>query len=233
MPTSPQETAPWRSGIAGARANIVPGLVLQAVALALVAGYYYSPQVHELLGALSSVRERAGAPFAVVSTALCGGVFPFLYLRFSGGEEPGCGYSWAQGAALTAFWAYKGLEVDIWYRIQSHVVGGGHDPGTIATKVFLDQLVYCPAFAVPITAAVYQWVDSRFDGGALAADVRAGRWYGRKVLAVLISNLGVWLPTVAIIYALPLPLQLPLQNLILCFYTLVVAHQTRTRQPRR
>ncbi len=212
---------------------MVPGLVLQAVALVLVAGYYYSPQVHELLGLLAAARERAGASFAIVSTGLCGGVFPFLYLRFSGREAPGSGYSWAQGTALTAFWAYKGLEVAIWYSIQAHVVGSGHSPGTIAIKVFLDQLVYCPAFAVPITAAVYQWVDSRFDGAALVADLRAGRWYRRKVLAVLISNLGVWLPTVAIIYALPLPLQLPLQNLILCFYTLVVAHQTRTPQPLR
>jgi hypothetical protein len=34
-------------------------------------------------------------------------------------------------------------------------------------------------------------------------------------------------PAVAIIYLLPTPLQLPLQNIVLCFYTLVVAHQVR------
>jgi hypothetical protein len=51
-----------------------------------------------------------------------------------------------------------------------------------------------------------------------------GQWYRRKVLPVLISNLGVWVPTVCIIYALPTALQLPLQNLVLCFFTLLLAH---------
>ena len=233
MPNPAPEPAPWRSGVAGARANIAPGLILQAAALALVAGYYYAPPVHEALASLGAAKERLGVLFGILSTGLCGGVFPFLYLHFAGrGQAGGARYGWAQGFALTVFWAYKGLEVDIWYRIQAHVVGTGHDPATISVKVVLDQLGYCPAFAVPITAAVYQWVDSHFDGAGLAADIRAGGWYRRKVLAVLISNLGVWVPAVAIIYALPTPLQLPLQNLILCFYTLVVAHQTRTGRRR-
>ncbi len=230
MTQSSTEHAPWRSGILGARANLVPGLALQVVALLLVAGYYYEPSVHGALDRLAEARLRAGFVFGVVSTGLCGGVFPFLYLHFSGlGSKAGPRYSWSQGLALTLFWAYKGLEVDVWYRIQAHIVGAGHDPATIVIKVILDQFGYCPAFAVPITAAVYQWVESGFDGRSLGADVAAGRWYRRKVLPVLLSNLGVWIPAVAIIYALPTPLQLPLQNLILCFYTLVVAHQMRAR----
>jgi len=224
-----QDIAPWHSGIRGARANLVPGLVLQAAALALVLGYYYQPAVHAALARLSEARDRAGVISGIASTGLCGGLLPFLYLHFT--QRDGAGlprYSWSQGAGLTAFWAYKGLEVDIWYRIQAHTVGTGHDPATIAIKVVLDQFGYCPVLAVPVTAAVYQWVETRFDGGGLWADIRAGRWYQRKALPVLISNLGVWIPAVAIIYALPTPLQLPLQNIILCFYTLVVAHQTRS-----
>jgi hypothetical protein len=223
------DEAPWKSGLRGARANVLPGLALQAVALALVVGYYFQPAVHAGLAALARERERTGMVFGVVSTGLCGGVFPFLYLHFAprgpGGSPR---YAWAQGAALTVFWAYKGLEVGIWYVIQARMVGTGHDVATIAVKVVLDQFGYCPVLAVPVTAAVYQWVDSRFDGSGLWADVRAGRWYQRRALPVLISNLGVWIPAVALIYALPTPLQLPLQNIILCFYTLVVAHQMRT-----
>jgi hypothetical protein len=47
------------------------------------------------------------------------------------------------------------------------------------------------------------------------------------VLPTLIANFGVWVPAVAIIYALPTPLQLPLQNLVLCFFTLLLAHLNR------
>jgi hypothetical protein len=44
---------------------------------------------------------------------------------------------------------------------------------------------------------------------------------------MLLSSLGVWLPAVAIIYTLPTPLQLPLQNVVLCFFTLLLAHLAR------
>jgi len=212
MTPIPSNEAPWQSGLLGARANLVPGVALQLVALALVIGYYFQPSIHAALSQLAQERERAGVVLGILSTGLCGGVLPFLYLHFFTRGRGGVPrYDWGQGAALTAFWAYKGL-------------------ATIAVKVLFDQFGYCPAFAVPVTAAVYQWVDSRFDGRVLVEDIRAGKWYWRKVLPVLLSNMGVWIPAVAIIYALPTPLQLPLQNVILCFYTLVVAHQTRARQ---
>ncbi|MFY9925802.1 MAG: hypothetical protein WAK51_15090 [Opitutaceae bacterium] len=230
MASSPISSAPWQSGIRGARANLFAGLVLQLMAVALVLGFYNLDWVHSGLERLVEVRRAMGLAFGVLSTGLCGGILPFLYLRFGRRDEStNPRYSWLQGAGLTAFWAYKGIEVDFWYRIQAHVVGLGHDPATVAIKVVLDQFVYCPVLAVPVTAAIYQAVDSRYDWKGLLRDVREPHWYRRRVLPVLLSNLGVWVPAVAIIYTLPTPLQLPLQNIILCFFTLVVAHQTQTR----
>ncbi len=234
MASSASAAAPWQSGLRGARANLVPGLILQAAALALVVGYYREAPIQAALAKLVEFRIRAGFAFGIVSTGLVAGVLPFLYLRYAGpAAAVGRRYGWTQGLGLTAFWAYKGFEVDVWYRLQAHVVGPGHDAATIAIKVFLDQFVYCPVFAVPVTAAVYELVDTGYDGSALASDIRTPRWYRRRVLPILISNLGVWIPAVAIIYALPTPLQLPLQNIVLCFYTLIVAHQTKAEADRR
>lgn len=215
--------APWQSGIRGLRANALPGLVLQAAALALVLGYYHAPAVHQALSDLTRFRERQDIAFSAGCTALTGGLVPFLYLHYGQRNPSGRPrYGWGQGAALIGFWAYRGLEVDYWYRFQALMVGTGHDWRTIALKSFFDQFLYSPLWAVPITAAVYE----RIDGEGLAADFRRGGWFRRRVLPLLISNVGVWLPAVAIIYALPTPLQLPLQNIVLCFYTLIVAHQT-------
>ena len=58
------------------------------------------------------------------------------------------------------------------------------------------------------------------------------RWYLTRCLPLLIMNLGVWVPAVAIIYALPLALQLPMQNLVLCLFVLVVMMLTR-EEPQR
>lgn len=215
--------APWQSGLRGARANLLPGLVLQLVALALVLGYYHVAGVQHALGALMQLRERVGVRFSMASTAICGGLLPFLYLHF--GQRDAAGrprYGWGQGAILIAFWTYKGWEVDFWYHLQARLVGTGHDWRTIVLKSCFDQFLYSPWIAVPVTAFLYEWVD----GEAVLADIRRGGWFRRRVVPLLISNIAVWLPAVAIIYAMPTPLQLPLQNIVLCFYTLIVAHQT-------
>jgi hypothetical protein len=220
--------ASWRSGVNGARAHFLPGIVLQLVALTLVLGFYNVRAIHGTLYRLLQLREEYGYSLSVATTAIFGGVLPFLFLRAGNRTLQAISrYSIGQGIGMTAFWAYKGFEVDLWYRIQAHVFGAGHDLSTVVVKVVMDQFVYCPILAVPVTTVVYQLIASHCDWRAVLSDVKAPSWYLRKALPILVSNIGVWVPAVAVIYCLPTPLQLPLQNIVLCFYMLVVAHQTQ------
>ncbi|MBI5380775.1 MAG: hypothetical protein HZA31_02630 [Opitutae bacterium] len=221
---APKE-APWHAGLRAARANLLPGLALQAVALGVVLAYYYHAPTHAALARLATLRNEVGVTFSIVSTGLCGGVLPFLYLRFLAGG--GTALGWRHGAFLTAFWAYKGWEIEMVYRLLAWSVGEGHAPLIVLTKLVLDQFVYCPLFAVPQTVLAYAWGERNFSTRAILDDVRAPRWYTRRVVPVMISNIGVWVPAAAIIYSLPTPLQLPLQNVVLCFFTLLLAHLAR------
>jgi hypothetical protein len=216
---------PWKAGLRSARANLGPGLVLQVVALAVVLAYYHHAPTRALFERLVAFRAQTGLVFGMVTTGFFGGVLPFLYLRSH--RDTRAHHRWAEGAALTAFWAYKGLEFELLYRVLARAVGTDHGAVTIATKVFVDQFVYSPAFAIPNTVLAYQWCATGFSALTVMADFRAAGWYRRTVLPTLIANLGVWLPAVAIIYALPTALQLPLQNLVLCFFTLLLAHLNR------
>jgi hypothetical protein len=225
MSSSSPAEVPWRAALRGARATIGPGLVLQAGALALVLAYYYHPATRASLERLSEFRAETGFLFGIVSTGLVGGAIPFLYLRSRRATRGR--YTWRQGLGLTAFWAYKGLEIEIFYRFLARVVGEQPDVTTILTKMMIDEFLYCPLFAVPVTVLVYAWIDVHYHLAPVVEDFRQRHWYRRKVFPVLISNLGVWIPAVCIIYALPTPLQLPLQNLVLCFFTLLLAHVTR------
>lgn len=227
MATNDNE-APWRAGMRGARATLLPGIVLQVLAALLVIAYYHHDAVRQSVDALARLHERAGVGFGIVSTGLFGGLIPVLYLRARTATRDR--FDWRGGAVLVAFWAYKGVEVDLWYRFMAFAIGAANTPAIIATKTLLDQFVYCPILAVPATVLVYEWIELHFDSGALRGDVRAGGWYRRRVLPVLISNLAVWVPAVCIIYALPTPLQLPLQNLVLCFFTLLLAHVVTPRE---
>lgn len=228
LSAAPTIAASWRDGLRGAHANLLPGLALQAGALALVLAYYWHPPTREVLGRLAEWRVETGIVFSIVSTAFFGGLLPLLF--FWSRAATRFRYTGPQGFALVVFWGYKGVEVDLWYRFMAFCFGEGVDWRTIALKSFFDQFVYCPFFAVVVTVFAYEWIETRFNLRAVLADLRAGNWYWRRGLGVLVSSFVIWLPAVVIIYALPTPLQLPLQNLVLCFYTLLVSHLTERKR---
>ena len=132
-----------------ARANLAPGLVLQAFALAVVLGYYFHGPTREWLSQLGDLRMRMGAAFGILSTALFGGLLPLLCLKSTRATRDQ--YSWGQGGFLTFFWGLKGAELALWYGFLAWSVGPGNDPGTVAVKALIDQLVYCPIWAIPST----------------------------------------------------------------------------------
>lgn len=221
---SPSLRTAWQAGLRGARANVLPGLALQVGALALVLAYYWHPPTRALLGRIEAWRIAAGFASSFLTTAFFGGLLPLFFLWAEKATRHR--YDARQAAALILFWGYKGIEVDLWYRFMALTFGEGLDWQTITLKSLCDQLLYCPFFAIPVTVIAYETIESRFKLGAVFADLRAGGWYWRRGLGVLVSSTVIWTPAVFIIYALPTALQLPLQNLVLCFYTLLVAHLT-------
>lgn len=227
---STHHEAPWKAGLRSARANLVPGLVLQAFALAVVLGYYFHPPTRDAFSHLTRFRADTGMLFGIVSTGLFGGLIPLLYLKTAPSTRSHV--TWAQGLALTVFWSYKGWEIGQWYVFQARALGEAADVPTITLKMAIDQFLYCPVWAIPSTALAYLWCKTGFSFRTVADDLRAPHWYQRRVLPMLLANLGVWIPLVCIIYALPTPLQLPLQNIVLCFFTLMLAHMSHRETTR-
>lgn len=219
----------FRIGIAGARKNLVPGLALQAVAAGLVAAYYLSPTVQEALAGFTAWRLRTGLPSSALMTAIFGGFLPWLYLTATlrGRERPGL----FVGVFLTVFWGIRGIDVELFYRLQAMVFGTGNDPLTLILKVIADQLTFSMLYAVPVTALVYAWKDAGFKKQAIQRFFLPG-WYRRQVLPMLISNFLIWFPACTLVYSMPMELQLPLFGLVLCFFTLLVAHVSRSTQER-
>ncbi|MBP6506473.1 MAG: hypothetical protein KA257_02815 [Opitutaceae bacterium] len=222
----PVAEQPWRSGWRAARANFVPGLILQAIALILVLAYYWHPPTRALFARLTELRIHTGLLFSITATGLCGGILPFLYLRLHPATRRD--YTWRSGVFFTLFWAAKGIEIDYWYQLLAWLVGNDTTPRTVVLKVLLDQFVYSPLWAVTITVLAYAWHHAGFRLAPLVADFHAGRWYQRQILPGVVANFGLWVPLTFLIYALPLPLQLPLFDLVLVFYTLLITHITRS-----
>ncbi len=211
----------WLVGLRGARANLVPGLALQVFAVALVAAYYRWPAAEAALREATAWRERFGVLWPMGITTLFGGVIPFLYLRAQRATR--AAHPWRDLWFFAGYWAYRGWEIDLLYRVLARVVGTGHDVGTLAAKVALDQFVYCILIAVPVMVLSFGWRAEGYSWRRLHGRMR-GRFWRREVLPLYLANCAVWIPAVTAVYALPLPLQLPLCNVVLCFYTLLVSH---------
>ena len=79
----------------------------------------------------------------------------------------------------------------------------------------------CPLWASPITAIFYTWRDRRFSFSTFRPTFIRELCL-KEVPSFLIATWIVWIPATAIIYSLPLPLQVPLFNLVLCFFVLLV-----------
>lgn len=218
---------PIREGLAAARQNLVPGLVLQAFALAIVLLYYFVPATGPFFQALANAKSEGGFAFSAVATAVFGGLIPFLYLRFN--PTTRASTPWLFLVFYLGFWAYRGVEVDALYRVQAWLFGEGTTATTIVPKVLVDQLVYNPFWAVPLQILAYHFMNQRYSLNAFSDyDWRA--FVFQKIPTAVISTWGVWIPMVTIIYWLPSPLQIPLFNIALCFWVLLITALTRPRE---
>ena len=212
----------WQKGLAAARQNFYPALALWAFGIALIVSYFFLPAVHDWLDRVAQYKIQTGWIFAAISTAFFAGVVPFAipYL-FGSGVKKGLGYLMTN----IFFWAYKGIEVDLFYVLQAKFFGNDASISTIVTKVVVDQLVYAPLLGLTTVVLFYLWRDNRYSGSAFKKEL-GSNWYRNKILPVLISNWFVWTPACVIVYLLPLGLQLPIQNLILCFWVLILTFFT-------
>ena len=214
----------WARPLAAARANLVPGLILQAFALAAILAYYRHPPTHEALDQVADLKSRTGYLYSFFATAFFGGLIPYLYLWLNPATRALTPPS--HGVFMLLFWGLRGMEVDLFYRFQSSVWGDAVDFATVTAKVVTDLFVYCPVWAAWTTLLLFQWKESGFDLGVMRRLDKIA-FLRENLLTALFATWIVWLPAVAVIYSLPPALQIPLFNIVLCFFSLLYATLTR------
>jgi hypothetical protein len=214
-------------GWEAARANVAPALVIQALMLALLLGYYLSPTVAQYLERLAEFKLRHGSAFVIVAAVLAGAVIPemFLVLFFQGGRSTRRNL---RNLCFTLpIWALDGWLVDLLYRSEAAWLGNVVTFPVVLAKICIDQFGYNPFFAAPFGVMTYEWKNTGFSLESLA---RGFTWshYRDKVVPTLLATWAVWIPLMAMIYSLPLVLQFPLFALALTFWVLLLTYMTNT-----
>ena len=135
-----------------ARINLIPGVILQAIAASLLAAYYLAPSARPVFEWFATQKQTLGYGYSAIATAISGGLVPFLYL-------------WLRGSIKTnvvktllfyvLYWGFFGVQIDAFYHIQNALFSEANDLATIATKVAVDQLILTPFWTIPRTAVAY------------------------------------------------------------------------------
>ncbi len=219
--TATNREAPWIAGLRAARANLIPGLILQALMVALLLGYYFHPLTTARLDLLADLKQRWGFGYSALSAVIAGALIPEIMrvLAFQQGRARRANF--ANLLFTIPFWCGMGMLVDAFYRTQALVFGGEPTFQVVALKVFCDQFLYSPFIATPLTCWLYDW---KLAGYRLAGAHRFFTLaYARDVmLPVIFANWGVWIPVVAVLYSLPSTLQIPLFGLALSLWVMLL-----------
>lgn len=210
-------------GIAAAWANAVPAVLLWVTGSAIVAAYYLWPAARPVFDQIAAWKDSLGLLYAMISTAFFAGLVPFLMQGLQRSDTQK--WSAAYFFYMLLFWGIKGVEIDLLYRGQAWLFGEGRDWATLAQKTAVDQLVYVTLWGGPTMVLGMLLAHSDFSLERMRFHLRPG-WYRRLVLPVVIPNWLVWVPAVMLIYMLPTALQLPVQNVVLCMWVLMVMFMT-------
>lgn len=216
--------APWRAGLRAARANLVPGLIVQATMVALLVAYHLVPVVREFLEQQAEVKGRWGYGYSALSGVVAGGVLPELLRVFVFQKGKPSRANLREFAFAAPFWAFMGMAADLLYRWQAVWFGDEATPASVVPQVLVDQFLYNPLFAAPVTVWAYAWKNSGCRW--------RGRWftpgyYRDHIVPTLVANWGVWIPLVTVLYALPEPVQIPMFALALALWVMIYGWMAR------
>ncbi len=225
MPTP--EAPPLSIGLKAAKANFIPGLIIQLFIVAIVVSYYRVPGVAEALAGLARTKEESGYLFALLAGMIAGGILPeiLVVLVFQKGRVRR--ENWRNLLFMMAVWGGGSVIIDAFYRLQTMFYGSGTDLWTIIRKMLTDQFVYTPLVSTPYGILAYKWRNNELPR---PGEFFTLRYYGRELFPTLIANWGVWTPLVCLVYAMPAPLQVPLYSLILTFWVLLFSWINRKKE---
>jgi hypothetical protein len=199
-------------------ANLLPGLCLQLFALTIGLSYFYWPASQPTFQFFADLKAEYGGGYAMISTSIFGGLLPFLYMLLS---EKIRFLPVQQLLFYLLVWAILGWVINAFYGFQVVLFGDGTDWVTIVKKTAFDQFVFSVFITSPFIALAFLWKDQQFN------------WQKTKVYfddlikvqipTTVVTTWIIWIPAVSLIYMMPTNLQIPLFNLVLCFFVLILA----------
>jgi hypothetical protein len=198
-----------------------PFLLIQSAAIALGLAYRFNDAVRAACVVLARWKTAGGLPFAAAASAIAGGLLPELAKRLvARAPVEDRARAWRDVSFTATFFAVNGVLVDCMYRTLARVLGNDAHVTTIAAKVAFDQFAFTPIVMTVATVLFllrrrgWSWARTR-------PELRRG-FIGARVMPLLVPAWCFWIPIVAIVYALPGPLQFLMFAFALAAWSLIL-----------
>lgn len=209
-----------RTALTAARANLLPGVLLQCLMLIFLSAYIAHDGTRQFLAEVARIKNEAGYIFAFCSYIAAAALLPeIIRIVFFQSGKLTFENLWLFLTAAPA-WGLMGVTTDFFYRCQNSWFGAGSEWINILPKVLVDQLIFSPLFLTPLITSWFTWRDMKFQRDAKDLIFRESYLWD-KIFPVQVANWCVWIPAVTLIYFMPPLLQLPVAALIQCFWALL------------
>ena len=212
------EKSPLGIGWESAKANAVPMVILWAVAVCLIVGYYCVPGAADCFKPLARWQRESGWLAAFLNLFFFCGVIPGVFIWSIRDLRPK--YPLATLLVQSVWCGAWGVVNNEVYAVLSHWFGSGADIGTLLLKTAVDQFVWTVLVMAPVDAVFFFWLGRDFSFSRTRAEWPRSFVRG-VVLPNLLSNWIVWIPVLCVIYAFPLPLQIQLAGIVGSIWTLL------------
>ncbi len=197
--------------------NIFSIIFLQVIALLIFISYFFIPQLKFLFEFLANAKAKFGVILIMFTTGFSGGVVPDL-LNYIFKKNYLIDYKKVFMQFL--FWFYKGFEINLFYTLLAIYIGNSNNFSIVFTKVLIDEFLYTPFWAVPTMLFCYGWIEKGKIQLSIFSEIILK--VKQDYFVVLLLNWIIWIPSVAVVYSLPLLLQMPIQNIILMIWGILI-----------
>ena len=222
---TPPPQNPWKIGFAAARANLIPGMMLWALAVLILISYFCIGTTRALFDDLAAYKENNGMWVSIASYVFFSAVIPLVFIFSIKSLRPPRPW-WRAVVFAFAMWTFMGISVYYLYEVLTYLYGAfdaktNPDYMIIVYKILTDQFCFSTCYGAPIVAITHYWKDRGYSFGAVRDMMRAKKWFYRLIVPVIIMNWTVWVPALCVMYSLPTTLQIFIGGLVNGFWSLM------------
>lgn len=208
----------FRLGLASARVNFVPVVLLWILAATTVVAYSSFSWARSLFEPLMKWSVAWGWKAAFVNHAFFCGILPGFFWSAFRSIRPR--YPLATMLAVALLHGATGIVVNELFRMLSVWFGEGVTLGTLLAKMAFDQFVWTVFVNAPINAVFFFWLARDFSFERVRRDWPR-HWLMGVYLPNLLNNWCVWIPVIIAVFSFPLELQIFLCGYASAFWNLV------------